>query len=165
MGGTLVLAVVMAFAVDAAAEREIASTFFVSKTQNRNQVHYAMKVDDACRPVASAPVRPYWLMLEKGPRVIEPLLEREQSAFGVDGQRVDGATVQVVLRALPSRPVIIQTWRALDGACHFAAVTTIAGVRARLFNVHIVLRMFGVAYLLMTGYRDDGTVVRERVNP
>ncbi len=141
---------------------EIPSAFFVSKTQNRNQVHYAVKVDGACRPVNPTPVRPYWRMLEKGSQATEPLLDREQPAFGIDRQAVDGATVRVVLRALPSRPVLIQTWRSPEGRCVSLATTTIAGVRARLYNVHVVLRMFGVDYLLMTGYRDDGSVVRER---
>jgi hypothetical protein len=165
MGGTLALGVVMAFTAYAAGDREIATMFFISKTENRNQVHYAVKVDDACRPVRPAPVRPYWLMLEKGPRVVEPLLGREQAAFGIERQEVDGATVRIALRAIPSRGIVIQTWRAPDGACHSMAITSIAGVRARLFNLHLVLGMFGVAHVLLTGWRDDGTVVREQVNP
>ncbi len=148
-------------------EREIASAFFVSKNQNRNQVHYAVKVDEACRPATAAPVRPYWLMLEKGPRVTEALLDREQPAYGIAQQRVDGSEVYGVLRALPEHPVVIHTWRGHDDSCAFAAFTTIAGVRARLFNIHVAYTplMTGVAYILLTGWRDDGSLVRERIKP
>jgi hypothetical protein len=161
----LALVVLLAADVDAAAAREIPSAFLVSKSQNRNQVHYAVKVDDACQPLGAAPVRPYWLMLEKGANVTAPLLDREQPAYGIERQQVDGATVRVVLRALPARPVVIHAWKAPDGACLSAAVTTIAGAPARLFNVHVAGTAFnlGIDYLLLTGWREDGTVVRERI--
>ena len=162
------LGVVALHAMDAAArESEIASTFFISKSQNRNQVHYAVKVDEACRPVPAAPVRPYWRMLEKGPQVTEPLLDREQPAYGIAQQWVDGAAVRSVLRALPARPVVVHTWQGPDGACVSAAFTTIAGASARLFNIHVAYSWLGtgVDYVLLTGWRDDGTLVRERVNP
>ena len=167
LGALFLLATNAAAAVALADEREIASTFFVSKNQNRNQVHYAVKVDEECRPATTAPVRPYWLMLEKGPRVTEPLLDREQPAYGIAQQQVDGSAVRSVLRALPERPVVIHTWRGPDGACAFAAVTTIAGLPARLFNIHVAYGVFslGVDYVLLTGWRDDGTLVRERVKP
>ncbi len=138
------LGVVALRAMDAAArESEIASTFFISKSQNRNQVHYAVKVDEACRPVTAAPVRPYWLMLEKGPQVTEPLLDREQPAYGIAQQWVDGSAVRSVLRALPERPVVVHTWQGPDGACAFAAFTTIAGASARLFNIHVAYSCLG----------------------
>lgn len=161
----LLAAVVLLCADAAAGEREIPSAFVVSKTQNRNQVHYAVKVDEACRPVTAAPVRPYWLMLSKGPRVTEPLLDREQPAYGIAQQQVEGSAVRIVLRALPGRPVVIHTWQGPDGACLSAAVTTIAGVRARLFNVHVACTFLctGVDHLLLTGWKDDGSVVRELV--
>ena len=149
----------------AGGDREIPSAFLVSKTQNRNQVHYAVRVDQACRPTTSAPVRPYWLMLEKGPKVTEPLLEREQAAYGIQRQRVEGSAVRISMRSLPSRDIVIQTWQAPDGQCLSAAVTTIAGGRARLFDVHVVVASLGLGIdsILLTGWRDDGTEVRERI--
>lgn len=159
----LALGFVTPRAIAADGEREIASAFFVSKTQNRNQVHYAVKVDSRCRPVAPIPVRPYWRMLEKSPNATEPLLDREQPAYGIARQDVDGENVRLSLRAIPARPVVIQTWRTSNGDCESAAITTIDGGRARLYSVHVVLRMFGVAYLVMTGWKDDGSVVHERV--
>ena len=151
----------------ASAPHEIASAFVVSKSQNRNQVHYAVRVDDTCQPVTAAPVHPYWQMLEKGQGVTEPLLDREQRAYGIERQQVQGKAIHVVLHALPSRPVEIETWRGPDGSCLSAAFTTIGGARARLFDVHLQVNWLnvGVDYILLTGWRDDGSVVRERVQP
>ncbi len=106
-------------------------------------------------------------MLEKGPRVTEALLDREQPAYGIAAQHVDGTEVRSVLRALPMHPVVIHTWQGADGACAFTATTTIAGLQARLFNIHVAYNALstGVDYILLTGWRDDGTLVRERIKP
>ena len=44
---------------------DVQSVFHVSKSQNRNQVHYALRLDQQCRPVGKAPVYGYWKKLEK----------------------------------------------------------------------------------------------------
>jgi hypothetical protein len=144
---------------------ELTTPFFISKSENRNEVHYALKVDEACRPRPQAPVRPYWLMREKGPGVVEPLLEKEQRAYGIASQRVDGATVRVTLAAIHAREIVIQTWRTPDGVCLSGATTVIGGNRARLFNIHVFVAPLGagVESILLTGWKDDGTVVRERI--
>ena len=167
IAAVLAMMVLPAVSAVASSQHEIASAFVVSKSQNRNQVHYAVRVDDTCRPVTAAPVHPYWQMLEKGQGVTEPLLDREQRAYGIERQQVQGASIHVVLHALPSRPVEIETRRGPDGSCLSAAFTTIAGVRAHLFNVHLQVNWLnvGVDYILLTGWRDDGSVVRERVQP
>src|SRR5579863_5839942 len=60
--------------------------FSISKSENRNQVQYAVRVDDRCQPLAQSPVFAYWRMLEKGPTVTEPLLAHEIDAYGIDSQ-------------------------------------------------------------------------------
>lgn len=160
----------------ASADRTIASALFVSKSENKNQVHYGVRMDDRCELESSAPVYAYWRMLERGPNATEPLLAREQSAYGIARQQVAiGATapeqgrrdtVTVWLRALPSRPITVRVTRGADGACNATAETTIAGHQARLFNVHVALGFLHVDHLLLTGWEEpDGRVVRERVNP
>ena len=143
--------------------REIESLFLVSKSENRNQVHYALAVDESCAPVGPTPIRAYWRMLEKGPTATEPLLDREQSAYGLASQLVKDGVVTAILRALPSRPIVVHTWRGDNGTCHAASRATIDGVDARLFNVHVALKLFGVDYLLLTGWSDDGRTVREKI--
>jgi hypothetical protein len=144
---------------------EIPSLFFISKTENRNQVHFSARVDAACGPVGPAPVQAYWRMLERGPLVTEPLLPREERAYGIARQTVEGGVIRLTLRAIPTRPIVVRTWRAPDGKCLSASSTVIAGFNARLFNVHVVLKWFGVEHLVLTGWKDDGSVVREIVVP
>lgn len=141
-----------------------ADAFFVSKSENRNQVHYAVAVDAQCKMAGTAPMFARWKMLEKGEGIEEPLLDREQAAYGITSQSIHGGRVRIVLRALPSRPVIVETYVA-DGTCRASARMTVAGSNARLFNVHAALRWpFGVDYLLLQGWTDDGKVIREKVS-
>jgi hypothetical protein len=144
--------------------------FTIAKSENRNQVQYAVRVDERCAPVGAEPVFAYWRMLERGPRQTEPLLGIEQAAYGVRSQTIlsstdTGARVRVALRAMSDRPVEVQTWRAEGGECHASAVTTIAGAPARLFNVYAKLAWpFGVESILVQGWSiDGGAVVRETI--
>jgi Domain of unknown function (DUF4833) len=144
--------------------------FTIAKSENRNQVQYAVRVDGQCAPLDAAPIVTYWRMLERGPTQTEPLLPREQPAYGIGTQavttrRVDGGRVHLVLRATPSRPIDVDLWQDSDGACHASAVTTIAGAPARLFNVYAKLKWpFGVEYLLLQGWSmDSARVAREKM--
>ncbi len=144
--------------------------FTIAKSENKNQVQYAVRVDGECAPLGPAPIFAYWKMLERGPTQTEPLLAREEPAYGVASQavsarRVEGGRVHLVLRATPSRPIDVDLWRDSDGACHAAPVTTIDGAPARLFNVYARLKWpFGVDYLLLQGWSLDGArAVREKI--
>lgn len=99
---------------------DVASAFYVSKSENRNQVHYAVRLDEQCAPAAAAPVLPYWRMLERDAHATEPLLQREVPAYGIAEQSVvsrgeRGGVVRVVLRALPSRPLLVSGRALSDG--------------------------------------------------
>lgn len=146
-----------------ASAAEIPSVFFVSETINKNQVHYAVRVDDACAVTGPDAIRPYWRMLERGPTATEPISAREQKYFGVEGARADGNQITFSVHALPSRVFTIRTWKNADGSCGAVALTPIQRVFARLYNVHAVIRWFHLDHLLFTGWNDDGSVLRERV--
>ncbi len=139
--------------------------FLISKSENKNQVHYAVHVDRECNPVGAAPVEPYWRMLERSSSATEPLLSREQRVYGIARQQVLGSSVRITLKALPTRPITITTARDASGVCTTSTVVTINNRPARLFNIHVALSAFGVSYLLVTGWADDGSIVRERVSP
>ena len=106
-------------------------------------------------------------MLEEGPNRVAPLLPREQSAYGIANQSVGAeGEVRVVLRALPSRPLVVRTGRAKDGSCRALTKVTINGSPAYLFNVYLKLKTLGVSYLLLRGWSLDGTrLVTERLKP
>jgi hypothetical protein len=148
----------------ASVSSEISSALSIAKSSNKNQVHYAVQVDDACAPSGATPVRAYWQMLEKSPDATEPLGGMEQRAFGIAQQHVDGENVRISLRALPARPITIHTVRGADGKCSSSASVTINGTPARIDNVYVKLKLFGVDYVQLTGTAQDGSVVRERLS-
>ena len=143
---------------------EIASALSIAKSSNKNQVHYAVQVDDACAPSGAAPVHPYWRMLEKSPDATEPLGGMEQRAFGIARQDVSGDDVRISLRALPARPITIHTVRGADGKCTSTASATINGAPARIDSVYVKTKFLGVDYVQLTGVATDGSVVRERLS-
>jgi hypothetical protein len=149
----------------AAQALELSSALVITKSSNRNQVNYGIQVDDACSPAGPSPVRPYWRMLERGPSVIEPLSDQEQHVLGVGHQDVSGHVVHLTLRGMPNRAITIETGRSADGQCASSAQMTIANVPVRLASVFVQQRLFGVAYVLLSGWAGDGTLVQERVVP
>ena len=160
-----------ASSVDAAAPHDAAALFFVSKSENRNQVAYEVRLDESCRLVGDAPVFAYWRMLELGPTRTEPLLPIEAPAYGIARQEVLergslGGAVRIALRALPDREILVRS-AATETGCVATATTRIHDARARLVNVHARISWpFGVASLLMTGWAEsDGRLVREAIRP
>ncbi len=156
---------------DGVASPDVRSVFLVAKSENRNQVHYGVRLDAGCAPVGKEPAFAYWRMLERGPATIEPLLGIEQPAYGFAENRLvarteHGGRVRVKLAALPSRPIVIDVWEGENG-CAATASTTIGGVPASLTSVFVKLRwLFGVDHLVVSGRAsDDGRVVCETVKP
>ncbi|MEO8902806.1 MAG: DUF4833 domain-containing protein [Polyangiaceae bacterium] len=160
-----------AVAAGAPAPSNVVPLFLVTKSQNKNQVQYAIRLDDQCAPASAAPVFAYWRMLEEGPKRTAPLLPREVQAYGLASQQLvvrkgQRNQVRITLRALPSRPILIQTSRGARGACLALATTTIARQPAHLFNVYVRLTwLLGVDYLLLQGWSMDGKhVIKEQIN-
>jgi len=141
----------------------IPSALTIAKSSNRNEVHYAVEVDPTCAPSGREPVSPYWLMLERGPDVTEPLSDREQRYLGISSQSVTPKGVELTLRAVPGRVLTIHTWSGADGRCGSSVDMTVAGKPSRLVGVFAQQKLFGVAYVLLTGVSADGSTVRERI--
>lgn len=143
------------------------SVFHIEKSENKNQVHYAITVDERCRPVGETPVRGYWREYEEGPTVVDVLQKHQQRAYGVTEARVtrsdDGGDVKLAMRALPDRPLRIATFR--EGArCRARAYTPIKGQPAVLTSIYVEIGFLSVDYLIMRGIRvSDGAEVQERV--
>jgi hypothetical protein len=145
--------------------RELPSVMVVSKSSNSNEVHYAVSVDGACAAVATAPVRPYWRMNEKGGRT-EGLSRREDAVLGVARQHPSADGIQFTVRGFPSRAFVVHTGRASDGSCTSSVDTTIAGTPARLVRVYVKQKFSGgVDYVLLSGRTADGRNVDERIRP
>lgn len=144
---------------------ELSDVMVVAKSSNKNEVHYAAYVDEKCAPAGATPVHPYWLMLERGPGVTEPLSSRELRVLGVASQDVAGDTIRFVVSGIPSRTFIAHTGRGAEGTCTSWVETTIAGAEARLLGVYVKQKLFGVAYVLLTGRTPEGKDVQERLSP
>jgi hypothetical protein len=150
---------------NAAPIAELPSVLVIAKSSNKNQVHYAARINEVCALTGPSPVRPYWRMLERGPYATEPLREGEQRVLGIERQAVGDDGVQIALRGMPARPITIHTWRGPDGHCSASAEMTIAGMQARVDRVYVQQKLFGIDYVLLTGHAEDGSIVRERVWP
>ena len=144
------------------------SVFLVAKSENKNQVHYGVRLDESCNVVGTHPLYGYWRMLEnKGE--IEPILSREVRAYGIDpAQRIektgDTTTIYARMNAIPDRVLRVTVTRAA-GRCEARATMSIAGADAHLRLIYIRLAWpFGVDYILLRGSRmTDGRAIEEKI--
>jgi hypothetical protein len=123
--------------------RPVRSVFHIAKSENRNQVHYGVKVDAQCRPTGGQPIYGYWRDFEEGPRVTSPLLSHEQSAYGVTRPRniergEEGGRVLFGLRGFPDRSITMQTFKH-EGGCRAWAVSPIKQQPALLRSIYVEL--------------------------
>jgi hypothetical protein len=148
--------------------RDLSSVFLVAKSENKNQVHYGVKLDEACNVVGTNPLYGYWRMLEKKGE-IEPILSREVRAYGLDPvQRIektgDATTIYARMNAIPDRQLRVTVARTAAG-CEARAAIPIAGQDAQLRLIYIRLAWpFGVDYILLRGSRmADGRSIEEKL--
>jgi hypothetical protein len=147
----------------------VTSVFFIAKSQNRNQVHYGVRVDSRCRTTSHAPVYAYWRDLEVGPQAVSRLLGIEEPVYGIGELQTvengpDQGRVSFTLRAFPKRPLVIQTF-GKPGACQAWALTSIGKEPALLRSIYVAVGfLFSVDYVLLDGFRlSDGAAVREKL--
>lgn len=144
---------------------DVRTIFFVAKSENRNEVHYALKLSDRCEPLGAEPVVAYWHMREQGGR-FEPLLDIEEGVYGVARQRVEKATVVLSLAASPGREIRVTALQLPDGQCGAIATTRIRSEIVRLESIYVHIGFLAVDYALIRGRRmSDGTQVQERIEP
>jgi hypothetical protein len=148
----------------------VQSLFFIAKSENKNQVHYAAVVDAACKPVGTHPVYGYWRDIEVGPRAVSPLLDHEQPAYGLGEPRfihpnANGGQIRVSLRGFPERPLLIDTFRQGSG-CAARTQTTIQHQPALLTSIYVDIGfLFSVNYAILRGVRmSDGAAVQEKIH-
>jgi len=147
--------------------RDVPSVFFIARSSNKNQVHYGVRVDEACNVVGVEPVYGYWRMFENRGE-IEPILGIEKPAYGLqDAQQIErriGATaVRVKLRAFPERPLVVSIAKSEHG-CEASATISIAGQDALFRSIYVRLKWpFGVDYVLVRGVTKEGRRVEELI--
>jgi hypothetical protein len=171
----LVLAWVGAPSLGAAAEsvsfgpHDVHSAFHVEKSENKNEVHYAVRVDAACRPQGKTPVFGYWRRLKKGVRVDEPLTGPGVRVYGASGEQTvtttpSGGRVTMYVKALKRLLVDIQIDKSKTG-CVAVPHVKLKGEQARLSFAFLQLGRFGltVKYVDVWGFRErDNLKVTEQ---
>jgi hypothetical protein len=124
------------------AENDIRSVFYISKSENRNQVHYGIHVDQLCRPDGAHPIFVYWREFEKGPHVVSSLLDREQSGYGIREQHVQilastAGRVRLTIEALPDKTISVESYRDENNRCTARAVVEIKRERCILRSIYV----------------------------
>ncbi|MEH2465216.1 DUF4833 domain-containing protein [Nostoc sp.] len=121
------------------------SIFFITKSDNGNQVHYGVLTNADCSLKAPKAVYPYW-KLESGR--LERLLNIEVPAFGIASQSVSGNEVVMQVNGFKTRgiskPITIRSIQLKSQGCQISAFTKINGEATRLLQVHIDLTRDGL---------------------
>ncbi len=144
---------------------DVRSVFHIEKSENRNQVHYGIRLDASCVPVGDAPVFAYWRALQRDPRATSDLSTFERRAYGIATQRVIGrrsesGAVMISLSATPSRAIMVRSHRGPAG-CVADARAHIGGASAVLTVIYVDVGTFGVRYVELRGQRAND---RRRIN-
>jgi len=153
------------------APRDIATVFYISKSDDHNRVDYGMRLDADCVPVSSAAVFPYWHEFEPKERT-HALGAFEDRAYGISEQRLlsrtgNSAEYMVKLKQL-DRSITITTSKGSDGKCIAVAHTKIDNIGSAEFSDAFAQLggFLSVDYVEVHG-RDTrtGTRVAERIKP
>lgn len=148
---------------------DVHSAFHVEKSENKNEVHYAVRVDAACRPQGKTPVFAYWRRLKKGLRVDEPLTGPGVRVYGASSEQTvtaspTGGRVKMYVKALKQLPVDIQVDKSKAG-CVAVPHVKLKGEQSRLSYAFLQLGRFGltVKYVDVWGVRErDNLKVTEQ---
>jgi hypothetical protein len=151
---------------------DIATAFYISKSDDHNRVDYGMRLDSHCTAANNDAVFPYWREFEHAPPVrTHSLGTFEYFAYGLSGQGVrhnaeSSGEYWVKLKQFGQRPIWISTRREADGHCSALARCTIAGVKfAQLLSIYVKLSgPLSVDYLVVKGKNlDTGQLLEERL--
>lgn len=150
------------------AQNDVPSLFHIAKSENKNQVHFAAKLDERCRFVHDdEPVLAYWRDREVSATATSELTMFEEPAYGLgEIERLDDGRARVALRALPGRPIDLEVYRTGDGHCAGRAFAVVGGERARLREVFVQLDGWSIEYVVVQAQRvRDGVLIEERLQP
>jgi uncharacterized protein DUF4833 len=149
---------------------DIQTTFFISKSDDKNRVDYAMRLDESCAPYGEEAVFAYWRIFEGAP----PVRTKEFSfidkiPYGISEQRAlsrtaTGGEYALRLKQL-DRLILITTKKEANGSCSAITRTAINGSQAQLISVFAKLAGFAsVDYIDVIGKNlQSGAAMSERI--
>lgn len=119
---------------------DIPSVFHIAKNDNANQVHYGIRLNQNCVPIANKPVYVYW---QKEDGTTRELMQIEQAGYGIFSQSVSSTKVDILLNALHSRGIqkliSFKPVKLNNGSCQASAFTSINGKSRQLTRLYILL--------------------------
>lgn len=161
----------LAYATPRIGAHDLPTLFYVAKSDDRNRVDYGVRLDASCSPVGEEPMFAYWRRFEPGQDPLGDLNLLDRTIYGIAQQEVrtraaNGSWIEVSLRALPSRRVLVLVQRAGD-RCVGAAQTDIRGRESILDHVFVQLRgPASIDHAMIRGEdRASGEPVSERFVP
>ncbi len=150
---------------------DIATLFFINKSDDKNRVDYGIRLDADCVPWEKNAVFPYWRVFEPTPaaRTVE-LNMLDRVAYGIKSQHLISRTATsseyyLLLKAI-HRELFITITKADDGHCRSVVYIAMAGQeRAELLSAYVKLRRpLAVEYLEIHGKdHRTGQPISERV--
>jgi hypothetical protein len=151
------------------ASHDIATVFFISKSDDHNRVDYGIHLDDNCVPTDDA-VFPYWHEFEPRERV-HPLGVLDERAYGIDDQRVvtgkaaAGGELEIKLKRF-DRPIEIFVAKQHD-QCVAYATTWIDGHSAIFTDAFLQLGgLLSIDFVELHGRNSvSGAPLTERIKP
>lgn len=148
---------------------DVQTTFFISKSDDRNRVDYGMRLDAGCAPYGEEAVFPYWRVFEKTPVRTQELSMMDRIPYGISEQHAisrtpTGGEYSIRLKQL-DRPIVISTKKEANGTCSVITRTAINGTQAQLVSVYAKLAGFAsVDYIDVFGKNlVSGESVSERI--
>ncbi len=148
---------------------DVATVFFINKSDDHNRVDYGLRLDAACRPVGKEALFPYWREFENAPPVrTHPLGWWEYTAYGVADQGPTDVPGEhhVKLKRLP-RDLIVVIQKSAEGKCTAIAKAHVAGVAgAEVLSAFAKLRsVLGTVQYVEIHARDprSGAMLSERL--
>lgn len=147
---------------------ETKTLFHIERSKNKNEVHYAVKLNGNCQFKGDEPIFGYWKSLEQGPNVIEDLSVFDQVAYGIVNQKVSGDKVTFNLKAIDSRVVTVSLVKK-EKKCDVVAQMEISKKQAYLDKVYVLSKEGfikpTVIHLDFFGHNEQGEQVTERYKP
>lgn len=146
---------------------DVQIVFAIGKSDDHNQVQYAVRLTKDCRPVGKEPVFGYWREYDNHERLL-PMGWLDSFAYGIGSQvvRPTGA-ITMTIKTAPNREIDIEVRRGEDGGCSARPYIKILGRRARLSLVFLkVSGPFSVSWVEIRGTDvETGQPIVERVRP
>lgn len=130
---------------------DIATVFYISKSDDKNRVDYGIRLDERCAPTRDEAVFQYWRHFEppENGTKTHMLGTFEYIPYGISEQRsirkIPSGGIHIMrLRQFGKTPIAIVTTKQADGKCTSQARSLINGKEAELSYIYVKLGKGGL---------------------